>query len=325
MHLFAHKQTGRGHVGHAVEVLEPLCGLPRYVAFTSLRPEISAPLCCTTPHNGCSLGRTVPFFSKLKEVRPCLRFFSHGRTRLLAIVTGRLPRSVGATLPIVPNSGMAIPTLLVLAHYLLTITKYLKLGKRGNELISMAEVEAAAARWAGRRHRPPKMQTKFFAQRRFLRHAQRWLQFIGRLEEPVPSQHAYAERVAAFAEFQREKGLSSETIHNRCRVVQGFLDRLCENTHMKNVTSTQIDNVLQERIIAGNLKRVSIRGYAHCLRTFFQYADTRGWCCKGLAAAIMAPVVYAQENIPAGPSREDVQRLLATTEGDRPADIAAGI
>ena len=81
--------------------------------------------------------------------------------------------------------GMAIPTLWVLAHYLLTITKYLKLGKRGNEVISMAEVEAAADRWASRRHRPPKMQTKFFAQHHFLRHARRWLQFIGRLEQPV--------------------------------------------------------------------------------------------------------------------------------------------
>lgn len=217
--------------------------------------------------------------------------------------------------------GTAIPTLWVLAHYLLTIAKYLKLGKRGNELISMAEVEAAAARWAGRRHRPPKMQTKFFAHRRFLCHARRWLQFMGRLEQPSVVPHAYADRIAAYAEFQREKGLSPQTIHDRGRVVQGFLDRLCESTHMKNVTPTQIDNVLQQRALAGNLKRVSIRRYAHCLRTFFQYAETRGWCRKGLAAAIMAPVVYSQENIPAGPSREDVQRLLATTEGDRPADI----
>ena len=51
------------------------------------------------------------------------------------------------------ENGTAIPTLLVLAHYLLTIAKYMKLGKRGNEVISMAEVEAAAARWAGRRQR----------------------------------------------------------------------------------------------------------------------------------------------------------------------------
>ena len=217
--------------------------------------------------------------------------------------------------------GMAIPTLKVVAHYLLRIAKYLKLGKRRNDQVSMAEVEAAAVRWANRRPHPPKWKTRRFAQRRFLRHSRQWLQFIGRLEQPAAAPHAYAERVAAFAEFQSEKGLSPQTITDRCRVVQGFLDRLYESTHMKNVTPTQIDNVLQERALAGNLKRVSIRRYAQCLRTFFRYAEIRGWCRKGLAAAIMAPVVYAQENIPAGPSREDIQRLLATTEGDRPADI----
>ena len=35
----------------------------------------------------------------------------------------------------------------------------------------------------------------------------------------------------------------------------------------------------------------------------------------------MFPRVYAQEAIPAGPSRDDVRRLLATTDSDRPTDI----
>ncbi len=35
----------------------------------------------------------------------------------------------------------------------------------------------------------------------------------------------------------------------------------------------------------------------------------------------MAPRVYALESLPAGPSWDDVRRLLATTESDRPTDI----
>lgn len=220
------------------------------------------------------------------------------------------------------EQGMAVPTLLVLAHYLLTITKYLKLGKRGNELISMAEVEAAATRWAGRRHRPPKMQTKFFAQRRFVRHAGRWLRFIGRLEEPVPAQRAYAERVAAFAEFQMEKGLSAQTISSRGRLVQAVLDRLSEGkVRMETMTPVHVDAAMSKLILEGNLARTSIRTYAAYLRAFLRYAETRGWCRAGLAAGIMAPCIYAQEAIPSGPSWEDVQRLLATTERGRPCDI----
>src|SRR5208283_1247107 len=104
--------------------------------------------------------------------------------------------------------GVKIPTLQVLAGYLLIIIKYLKLDKRSNDLIPLAEMEAAAARWANRRPHPPKWKTKRFARRRFLRDARRWLQFMGRLEQPVTAPHAYAVRVAAFAKFQMEKGLS---------------------------------------------------------------------------------------------------------------------
>jgi len=171
--------------------------------------------------------------------------------------------------------GMAIPTLLVLANYLLTIAKYLKLDKRGNELISMAEVEAAAVRWASRRHRPPKMQTKFFAQRRFLRHAGRWLRFIGRLEQPLTAEHAYSERVAAFAEFQMEKGLSVVTISRRGRLVQAILDRLSKGkVPMEAMTSAHVDDVMSKLIVEGNLARTSIRTYAAYLRAFLPLEQT---------------------------------------------------
>lgn len=220
------------------------------------------------------------------------------------------------------DCGMAIPTLRVVAHYLLTITNYLKLGKRGNDLISMAEVEAAANRWASRRKRPPKMQTKFLARHRFLRHARRWLQFIGRLEPTAPAPHAYPNRVTAFAKFQMEKGLSSQTISCRGRVVQALLDRLCEGkTCMEKMTPVQVDAAMSRMILDGNLARISIRTYAAYLRAFLRYAETRGWCRAGLAAGIMAPCIYAQEGIPSGPSWDEVHRLLVTTEGDRPVEI----
>ena len=41
----------------------------------------------------------------------------------------------------------------------------------------------------------------------------------------------------------------------------------------------------------------------------------------GLAVAITAPRVYKAAALPAGPSPEDLRRLLATTAGDRPADL----
>src|SRR5205809_7261185 len=57
------------------------------------------------------------------------------------------------------------------------------------------------------------------------------------------------------------------------------------------------------------------------LRAFFRYAEQRGWCSRGLAAAMMAPHLFADEGLPKGPSWDDVQRVLANTEGDQPKNI----
>ena len=56
-------------------------------------------------------------------------------------------------------------------------------------------------------------------------------------------------------------------------------------------------------------------------RSFFRYAEAQGWCATGIAAVIESPRLYAREGLPEGPGWEDVQRLLASTRGDRRADI----
>jgi hypothetical protein len=57
------------------------------------------------------------------------------------------------------------------------------------------------------------------------------------------------------------------------------------------------------------------------VRSFFRFAETRGWCCQGLAVCIRGPRLFAQAALPTGPSTAEVQRLLAMTESDRPVDI----
>ena len=67
--------------------------------------------------------------------------------------------------------------------------------------------------------------------------------------------------------------------------------------------------------------RATIRNHADALRAFFRFAEDRGWCRPGLAATITSPRVYKNATLPAGPSAEDLERLLATTEGDQPEDL----
>jgi integrase/recombinase XerD len=60
--------------------------------------------------------------------------------------------------------------------------------------------------------------------------------------------------------------------------------------------------------------------YAQRLRAFFRFAEARNWCLPGLAAGIMPPRFMRDEAVPRGLKRKDVLRLLATTQGNRPAD-----
>jgi site-specific recombinase XerD len=105
--------------------------------------------------------------------------------------------------------------------------------------------------------------------------------------------------------------------------VREFLGRFCGGDRsLEELSIVHIDQAIAEKGSQG-CTRASIQTYALALRAFFRYAEVRGWCRSGLAAAILSPRVYKGETLPAGPGWEEVQRLLASTESDRPADIRA--
>ena len=72
---------------------------------------------------------------------------------------------------------------------------------------------------------------------------------------------------------------------------------------------------------AGGLGRVTVSNHAWRLRTFFRFAEDRGWCRARLAGGILPPRHPSDETIPKGLDRDEVMDLPATTEGGRPADI----
>jgi site-specific recombinase XerD len=190
---------------------------------------------------------------------------------------------------------------------LLRVAETLRLVDRPGEMISRDEIERKAT---DRRHK-------------FTSVATRWLLFLGRLKQDSEPASPYADQIEAYAIYlQNERGLTTMTIRNCCRFLRQFLGQLGVPIDCRRqITLTQVDKAFSEVIKRGCYAGRSVQNLASNLRGFLRYAERHGWCRKGLAEAICTPRVFTQQSLPAGPSWDDVRRLLAMTEGDRPIDI----
>ena len=81
-----------------------------------------------------------------------------------------------------------------------------------------------------------------------------------------------------------------------------------------------IDDAVSAEHRRGAWSRRTIHDYAQRLRAFFLFAEAHGLCRVGLARGIIGPRFMADETVPKGVRREDVLRLLASVQGDRPVD-----
>ncbi len=197
------------------------------------------------------------------------------------------------------------------------------LNLQAGERVGITSVEAAAEQWSLPDARRRKARARPDARQMFVGHAVRWLRFVDMFaEEPCLPRHAHADEVAIFANWMRsERGWSEATVLGCCSAVDRFFDRLDDcGIALDSVCIEDIDGQIAYWHACG-LGRRSIRCYAQHLRTFFRFAEDRGWCMAGLADGIMPPRFHPGETIPKGLDRDEVVRLLATTEGDRPADV----
>jgi site-specific recombinase XerD len=62
-------------------------------------------------------------------------------------------------------------------------------------------------------------------------------------------------------------------------------------------------------------------GSASALRAFFRYAEIRNWTASRISQSIQGPRLFAHENLPVGPSWEDVNRLFDSLQSQKRSDI----
>jgi site-specific recombinase XerD len=219
--------------------------------------------------------------------------------------------------------GSTRSSLRLIAQHQLAAIEYLHLSTA--ESLTVEQIRAAADVWVGRQPQPHTHNATDYqhAKGRFISDARQWLSFLGRLRPVDAPRRAYAHLVEAFAnDMVRERGLSPYTVRVRCWCVGQFLDRFWEgHRSFDEVTIADLDAAIARKGNQDGYARTSIQNYVNALRAFVHYAEQRGWCRSGLAAAMMSPRLFADEGLPKGPAWSDVQQLLATTTGDQPKAI----
>jgi site-specific recombinase XerD len=188
--------------------------------------------------------------------------------------------------------------------------------------ITQRHIEAAARSWLRHRSEAGRADGWQYPGRGFVRLAERWVRFLGRLQEAEKKAPPFAGLVTDFAAYmQNERNLSPSTIESRCRFAEAFLRWL--RARGRSLSEVSIEDVDSFQISKG--KRVWSRGTmgtsAQALRAFFRHAEMRGWCQAGIAAAIDRPRFYRYEVLPSGPAWDDVRGLIERINTDQPRDI----
>lgn len=147
-----------------------------------------------------------------------------------------------------------------------------------------------------------------------------WLRFLGWWREPI-IELPFQNQLDSYVSWMRdERGFSPCTVGQWQGRITQFLQWCVDTERRLNaLRPSDIDAYFIQN--ASRWGRISMKGMTGALRIFLRYAASQGWCDSGLANALRTPRVYRQESLPSAPGWPDVQRILATTETDKPADI----
>jgi integrase/recombinase XerD len=206
------------------------------------------------------------------------------------------------------------------ASLLVPIVQFLAL----NELrvIGMAELRQAAAAWSATQQREgDDIASQSRRAESFLVVARPWLRFHGKL---APRVMPYQDEIAAFAEAMRvTRGLAQATIVGYCNRAQQFLTWLAaEGGELPTVSLREIEVFLNSRRNAGWKPQV-MASQCQAMRSFFQYAETQGWCRPNLPLGIRSPRIPKYRQHPKGPSWRHVTQLLKLADGPKPEQLRA--
>jgi integrase/recombinase XerD len=214
------------------------------------------------------------------------------------------------------ENGVSRPSVRSTACTLMHLVRLLDLDSM--RAVHISEIEEASARWIVD---PTAHVTRLVGAKSvegFIQAACRWFRFHSALvenrsEDPLDS------CLYEFLDFQRKKRLSTATIRSVRAVVS---DLFCwmrfHGILLSQMTSCDVEGYMEGKRATGCKPR-TIAGICNRLRSFFRYAELRGWVGTAIAHDIRGPRVPRFAAAAQGPRWKDVRRLLEFDDEGSPS------
>lgn len=206
------------------------------------------------------------------------------------------------------------------AAYLIHIVRIMSLTTLRN--VTQDEIDSAGKLWADY-DGPLRKSLQWKGSPRVLAGiAQRWFRFHGQLVSPRPVVH-FENLLEEFTGALQGRGLAAPTVLGYSYRARSFLSWYGDrHNNFENVSLRDVDEYLAGKRAEGWLVR-SLANACQGLRSFFTYAEIRGWCNPGIALGIRSPRIPKYETEPRGPTWAEVRRVIACTNGASSGDLRA--
>jgi len=234
--------------------------------------------------------------------------------------TGRFAQERRAYLCALNERGHSSSTLREVNRFLLAIAE--RVNVRQRMPITNLQIVRAANHWIEQSCRVSSTnQTREKARKRFVYVAKNWFRFLGKWRDPERNPQFKPELEGFLKHLGSERGYSEASLSSRKAALHVFFDWLGkQGTSLKGVSP----KILAEYFVqnkARGWKKGTIKIYVQSLRAFFRYASQQGWCAPGLAETLQSPRIYSVAGFPQGPTWDQVQRLIANLNTERPLHI----
>jgi len=219
------------------------------------------------------------------------------------------------------STGIPPRALMRIARMVLWVARLVRLTP--GEGVTGKQIEKGAEAYARRKLYKSRGRNRAQARILFTREATRWFRFMNRLCLPAERRLRHEGAISDYCQWMKsERGLSDRTIQNRCWWIREFLSWYEPRRGSLSVACAKdVDAFLAMSNKQQRWSRVTMATILKELRGFFRYVASRGLCKPSIAEGIPGPRLYRHENLPMGPKREEVVRLLYSMKTDRPVDI----